>query len=170
MRALLCIALSLALSLAAPVAAAQNYDEMAAFDRALDDAIAQASRPGDERLSCDQLQAEIVATMQDPAVQTAVAENGAQAQQQLDLMNAAQGAMRAQIGVSLFMGLASAFIPGMGYLQPLMEARQERQRQETMERAAQMLERMLPIMPQMMRGQRLYELAQAQQCAFLRQQ
>lgn len=175
MRAvLLSTALSLALTLAAP-AAAQDYDAMSAnLEQSMADAQAQASRPGDEQLTCEQLENEIATTMQDPAVQSAVAQNGAGAQAQLDQMNAARGRMRAQMGVSLFMGIASSFIPGMGYAQmaqqQAMAAQQERQMHQNMEQMATMMERMQPIMPQMMRGQRVYELGQAKQCAFTQQQ
>ncbi len=111
--------------------------------------------------------------MSDPAVQSAVAANGADAQAQMDRMNEARGQMRAQMATSMFMGLASAFIPGMGYAQmatqQMQAAQYQRQQQQNMAQMATMMERMTPIMPQMMRGQRVYELAQAQQCAFIQQ-
>lgn len=171
MRALL-LSSAFALGLAfAPAALAQDYEAMAANMEA---AQAQAVRPGDEQLTCDQLQTEMTATMTDPAVQSAVAANGADAQAQMDRMNEAQGQMRASMAVNMFMGIASAFIPGAGYAQmaqqQMQAAQMQRQQQQNMQQMQVMLERMMPIMPQMMRGQRVYELAQAQQCAFIQQQ
>ncbi|MCC6787060.1 MAG: hypothetical protein IT547_04415 [Hyphomonadaceae bacterium] len=173
MRALLlCSALSIGMILA-PVAVAQDYAAMENLDQAMTAAQAQAAHPGDENLTCDQLQEEITTTMSDPAVQSAVAANGADAQAQMDRMNEARGQMRAQMATSMFMGLASAFIPGMGYAQmatqQMQAAQYQRQQQQNMAQMATMMERMTPIMPQMMRGQRVYELAQAQQCAFIQQ-
>lgn len=173
MRALLlCSALSIGMIIA-PVAVAQDYAAMENLDQAMTAAQAQAAHPGDEGLTCDQLQEEITTTMSDPAVQSAVAANGADAQAQMDRMNEARGQMRAQMATSMFMGLASAFIPGMGYAQmatqQMQAAQYQRQQQQNMAQMATMMERMTPIMPQMMRGQRVYELAQAQQCAFIQQ-
>ena len=156
MRALLhCSALSIGMIIA-PVAVAQDYAAMENLDQAMTAAQAQAAHPGDENLTCDQLQEEITTTMSDPAVQSAVAANGADAQAQMDRMNEARGQMRAQMATSMFMGLASAFIPGMGYAQmatqQMQAAQYQRQQQQNMAR-----------------GQRVYELAQAQQCAFIQQ-
>lgn len=170
---LLCSALSLSLALA-PVAAAQDMAAMANLEQSMAAAQAQASRPGDEQLTCEQLQEEMVANMQDPAVQSAVAANGAEAQAQLDRANQARGQMRAQMATGLFMGLASSFIPGAGYAQMatqrIQAAQMQQQQQQNMAQMAVMMERMSAIMPQMMRGQRVYELAQAQQCAFVQEQ
>lgn len=175
MRALL---FSTALTLClvyAPAAGAQDYDAMSAnMEQSMALAQAQAARDGDEALTCEQLETEIATTMQDPAVQSAVAANGAQAQAQLDQMNAARGQMRAQMGMSMFMGLASSFVPGLGYAQMAQQrmqaAQQQQQQQQNMAQMMEMAQRMESIMPQMMRGQRIYELGQAKQCAFTQQQ
>jgi hypothetical protein len=156
-----------------PVAAQSAEDRMLAMEQAMANAQAQASRPGDEALTCEQLEAEMVAVMQDPAVQATVAAQGADAQLQMDRMNAARDRARAQMGVSLFMGLASAFIPGAGYAQMIQQqamANQSRgMAEQRMAEMNAMAERMVPIMPQMFRGQRIYELAQGHQCAFVQE-
>ena len=167
------IAISAALALTP--AAAQDYDAMGAqMEQSMADAQAAAVRPGDEALTCEQLEGEIATTMQDPAVQEAVAANGADAQAQMDQMNAARGQMRAQMATSLFMGIASSFIPGLGYAQmaqqQMQAAQMQRQQQQNMAQMMEMAQRMQTIMPQMMRGQRIYELGQAKQCAFTQQQ
>lgn len=167
------LALSIALSVQ-PVAA-QDYEAMAAqMEQSVADAQAQAQRPGDETLTCEQLESEVVATIQDPQVQSVMAQNGAWAQGQLDQMNAAQGRAQAQIATSLFMGVASSFIPGLGYAQMaqqrVMAAEQQRQAQQNIAQMMEMSQRMSSIMPQLMRGQRVFELGQAKQCGFTQPQ
>lgn len=170
-QALALAAAILCLTVSGPVGAQSAEERMLAMEQAIADAQAQASRPGDEQLSCEQLEAEMVATMQDPAVQAAVAAQGADAQAQMERMNAARDQMRAQMGVGIFMSLASAFIPGAGYAQMIQQqAMANQSRSMADQHLAEMnamAERMTPIMPQLMRGQRVYELAQGRECAFV---
>ncbi len=74
---------------------------------------------------------------------------------------------------NLFMGIASSFIPGMGYAQMAQQqiqgAQMQRQANQNMAQMMEMAARMQTIMPQMMRGQRIYELGQAKSCAFTQQ-
>ncbi len=167
------IAISAALALTP--AAAQDYEAMAAqMEQAQADAQAAASRPGDEALTCEQLETEIATTMQDPAVQQVMAANGAVAQEQIDQMNALAGRARAQMATSMFMGIASSFIPGLGYAQmaqqQAMNAQYQRQANQNMAQMMETAQRMQTVMPQIMRGQRIYELGQAKSCAFTQQQ
>jgi len=78
------------------------------------------------------------------------------------------------MATSMFMGIASSFIPGLGYAQmaqqQAMNMQYQRQAQQNMAQMMEMGQRMQAIMPQMMRGQRVYELAQAKQCEFAQQQ
>lgn len=164
--------LAIAAVLGATPVVAQDYDAMAAqMEQSMAEAQAAANRPGDDQLSCEQLELEMTATMQDPQVQAVMAENGAFAQDQMDQMNAARGRARAQMATGLFMGIASSFIPGLGYAQMAQQqvtaAQQRQQAQRNMAQMMEMSQRMQTIMPQMMRGQRVYELAQAKQCAFV---
>ncbi len=174
MRAL-CSALALSLALPLQPAAAQApEDMMARMEAAQAEAQAQAVRPGDEALSCDALQAEMVATMQDPAVQAHMAQSGAWAQGQLDAAGEARSQMMGQMSVNIFLGLASSFIPGAGFAQMAaqraMAAGQQAQADQHMAGMMQQAEGAMTIMPQLMRGQRLYELGQAKQCAFVQEQ
>jgi hypothetical protein len=167
--------LAITAALAATPVFAQDYEAMGSqMEQSMADAQAAAARPGDEALTCEQLEVEIATTMQDPAVQEAVAANGADAQAQMDQMNAARGQMRAQMATSMFMGIASSFIPGMGYAQMaqqrMMAGQQQRAAQQNMAQVMEMAQRMQTIMPQLMRGQRVYELGQAKHCAFVQQQ
>jgi hypothetical protein len=162
-------------ALALTPAAAQDYEAMAAqMEQAQADAQAAATRPGDEALTCEQLENEMATTMQDPAVQQVMAANGAVAQEQMDQMNALAGRARAQMATSMFMGIASSFIPGLGYAQmaqqQMQAAQYQRQANQNMAQMMETAQRMQTIMPQIMRGQRVYELGQAKQCSFTQQQ
>lgn len=175
MRSLmLSIVVFAAAAVVAPAAAQPSEDMLANMSAAMAAAEEQAVHPGDDALTCDQLQEEMAGTAMDPAVQTFAVESGAWGQDQLAQANAAQSRMRAQMGMSLFLGLASSFIPGLGYAQmaqqQAMMAQQQQQAQAQMAQMMSMAERMIPVMPQLMRGKRVYELAQAQQCPFIQEQ
>jgi len=62
---------------------AQDYEAMA---KAMEKAQAEASKPGDEKLTCDQLQQQMVAIAQDPAFLAYVQAAGAEAQKELAQM------------------------------------------------------------------------------------
>jgi hypothetical protein len=140
----------------------QNYEAMVA---SLEAAQAAASRPGDERLSCDDLQAQVTEAMNDPAIAAWTATAGAAAQQELAAIQAAQdAATAAQTGASI----AGAFIPGgnaaaMAAAVAQAQAAQARGAQHMQQRLQQM-EQITTIMPQLMRGQRLVELAVMKNC------
>jgi hypothetical protein len=176
MRSLRCSTLALSLAFAAPLAAAQEgYEDTAArLEQSMADAQAQAQRPGDEDLACEQLESEMTTLMRDPAMQAFLAEQGAYSEEQLARMNAARGRARAQMGVGLFLGIASGFVPGLGYAQmaqqQMQAAQAQRDAEANMAQMTAMADRMTPIMPQMMRGQRVHDLAQAKQCAFVQPQ
>jgi hypothetical protein len=147
----------------------QMADMMAAQSAAQ----AAAVRPGDEALTCDQLQAEMTATMNDPKVQAVMADNGASAQAQMDKVRAAQsGAVAGAVGVSA-LGVASSFVPGLSWFSQgaamAQQATMAAQARETQRQISQMSGSTMSIMPQMMRGQRIYELASAKSCAFVNQ-
>ena len=76
---------------------------------------ASAARPGDDAKSCDALQAEMTATMNDPQVQTAMASMGASAQAQQDRAKAAQAGAVAGVATSTALGVAGSFIPGLSW-------------------------------------------------------
>ncbi len=112
--------------------------------------------------------------MQDPAVQAQLAQTGAWAEGQREAAGEARSRMLGQMGVNMFLGLASSFIPGAGYAQMAaqraMAAGQQAQMEQNMAGMMQMSEGVMTIMPQMMRGQRAaMNSAQAKQCAFLQE-
>jgi hypothetical protein len=160
----------LCLFLTRPADAQSVEEAMIRLEAAMVDAEAQAARPGDETLSCEALEAEMIAATQDPALQTLMVENGAWAQGQVDQMNAMAGRARAQMGMSMILGIASTFLPGAGYGQMLaqraIEANNQAMMEQNMERMMQMAESMLPFLPQLFRGQRVHALGVERQCAF----
>ena len=140
---------------------------------AMDSAQANAKHPGDEAMSCEALQDELVATMQDPAVQGIIAKQGAYAQEQQAKLKAAQeahgsGPSKGEIAAQMAMGFASGFVPGVGAGNMAAQAAQTQamasQAAANQAAMAERMREMATIMPQMMRGQRLIELAQKRKC------
>ena len=80
---------------------------------------ANASRPGDENLSCEALQAEMAAIAQSPEMQAFTQTAGAQAQANLAQINAAQAqqqaAAQARPGMArqIAQGVVSGVVPGV---------------------------------------------------------
>ena len=140
---------------------ASTYTDLQA---GLEAAQAAANRPGDAALGCDALEKELVASVKHPAVESYMAKSGAAAKQQMAAMNAAKGRAATQTALTLFgslvpggAGLGLAGTAAMAQSQQLEAARNIEQRM-------QQAQEMIGIMPQMMRGQRVIELAQARNC------
>jgi hypothetical protein len=172
-----CIASAAALLAAASVSAAQKgAPPMAQLGQDMGTAMAAAQasarQPGDENLTCDALQDQMIASVNTPAVKSIVAKQGAQAQAQMDKLNAARSnESKASVAAQVAQGFAASLVPGFGASQMAAAATQA---QAQMAQAAvnqqQMIANMqelMTIMPQMMRGQRLYELASAKKCAWI---
>jgi hypothetical protein len=155
--------------------AASAQDRMAASGASLEQAMAQAQadaiHPGDEQLTCDAMQAEMTAVMTDPSMRAELDQMGATAQAQQDRAQQQQSQQRAMIATGVVTGVISSFVPFAGYAQGAIMQQQMRQQQAQaevgMRETESMMGNMEASMPQMMRGQRLYDLAQAQDCAFL---
>jgi hypothetical protein len=165
--------MALALAYAAPVGA-QSVDPdamMAHMQASQAQAAADAARPGDGDMECDALLAEMSAVMNDPAVQQQMAGMGAWAEGRQGQADQARADMRAMMMGSFVTGIISSFVPGAGYAQSLaqqgMMNRQAVQADQNQAEMMGMAQGMETIMPQLMRGQRLHELAEARQCAFL---
>lgn len=163
------------LAAGAPALAQSRADQMSAAGQSLEASMAAAQaaavRPGDEQLTCDALQAEMAATMNDPAMQAQIASLGQWAQGQQDQANAARGQALGMAGASIAGGLAGAFIPGAGMAQALAAQAQigamQAQANANVAGRTAMMGNVEGMMPNIMRGQRIHELAQARQCAFL---
>jgi len=161
--------------------ARQSDQQMQKMQLAMADAQAKASRPGDNRMSCAEMQQELEGQMRQPAVRAAAAANGAIAQEKLDELDKAKSEASAQVATqmasNLFMGFASAFMPGMGMIagrgqQAQMQAKaaqDQAKAQQNTQDMMKMADNMIAILPQMMRGNRMMELAQAKNCDWMKQ-
>ncbi len=144
---------------------------------------AAAVRPGDEDLSCEALQTEMVAIAQSPAMQNFAQGFGAQAQADLDKLNEAQAEAEEQtksarkgIFRGIVRGAATAVTPGADKV--AARAQQAAAIAQNAELQAETNRNIEGILGQSgnvaamagpaMRGQRLLELAQARDCAWLK--
>jgi hypothetical protein len=133
---------------------------------------AAAKQQGDENLSCEALQEQMITSVNNPAVKTVVAKQGAQAQAQVEKLNAAQSSQsKASVAAQVAQGFAASLVPGFGAAQMAAAAAQAQgQVAQAAANQQQMMANMqdlMTIMPHMMRGQRLYELAAGKNCAWL---
>jgi hypothetical protein len=155
----------------------QQMQQMQKLQTAMADAQSKAVRPGDAAMNCDALQTDLQAAVLDPAVQNVAKENGAVAKEKLDEIEkgsaAAKAAVATQIASGLIAGLTSAFVPGIGALtgRAQQAAAQAAQAQAATAKNLQdmnaMMDRMIVILPQMMRGQHVMELAYGKQCPWI---
>lgn len=174
MRAVL-IAFTLVLVSASPSTAQPVGDDadqaMQRMEADMAAARAGAARPGDDALTCDQMEAEMAATMNDPQVQAGLAASGAQAEAMQGQADAARRQAMGMMGVGVAGSIIGSFVPGFGYAQQAMMMAQNagmRQRaQQNQDQIMQMGANMNAIMPQLMRGERLYQMAEARQCPFV---
>lgn len=140
-----------------------------AFRQALAAAEAGAARPGDEHLDCAQLQHELMATATDPALQARVQSLGAQAQKDIDATQAAQADVARRSATTA----AGAMVPGASgpaFASAVADAEAAKARGAThlQERMAQS-DQITAMMPQMLRGQRVVELARTRKCDWVEQ-
>ena len=143
---------------------ASTYGDMQAK---LEAAQAAANRPGDAALGCDALEKELVASVKHPAVESYIAKSGEAAKQQQAAMNAAKGRAATQTALTLFGSLVPGGAgPGLAGTAALAQSQQVDAAQNIQQRMQQAQE-MIGIMPQMMRGQRVIELAQGKNCDWL---
>ena len=140
---------------------------------AMEDAQKNAKRPGDDSLTCDALQNELVATVQDPAVQSVMQKQGAwgkEQQEKLDEARANSGGAGSTAG-QLAAGFIAGFVPGFGAARSAAQnAQMHRQMQQAaanQEELQQRMQEMMTIMPQLMRAQRVSELAQRRKCDWI---
>jgi hypothetical protein len=144
-----------------PPAGMQDYEAMM---KAMEKAQAEANQPGDERLTCEQLQAQLVAVAQDPAFLAYVQTAGAAAQKDMAQMQISQSELAAKTAATII----ASTVPGaaMGHMAASAAENQAKAAQgaaRLQERMAQG-QQMMAFMPKMMRGQRLVELAVVRKC------
>jgi hypothetical protein len=173
-----------------PVFAVHSQGRRAAEAQALEaqleaaqaEGTANAVRPGDESLTCDQLQAEIATVAQSSEIQAGLAPFAEQAQADQAQVAEAQQQVEQQTPTpqrggglfrSLAQGAASAALPNSvaASAQTAAAAAQAAQMRGQAEQRQQQIfgqgQQMAAMMGPAMRGQRLIELAEAKKCAWL---
>lgn len=139
----------------------QDYQAMA---KAMEKAQAEASRPGDERLTCDQLQEQVVGIAQDPAFLAQVQTAGIEAEKDMAQMEAAKKEMAAKSAATAI----ASMVPGaaMGHMMASAAENQAKMAQGAARMQSRMdqAQQMMAFMPKLMRGQRLLELAVVRKC------
>src|SRR5437762_4011474 len=139
----------------------KEYAEMAA---AMQAAQARAMRPGDEALPCAALEKELVSSMNDPAVQAYAAKSSAAAQKNLTAAEKSKAPMTPQAAAALAasLGAGGGLPPGLAGPPGLAAQAQAAQKLQ-----AEQMKQMIPIMPQMMRSQRVMQLGAVKQCSWM---
>jgi hypothetical protein len=161
------IAILVAACCLTPASAQPSMQELLKMQDAMQSAQANASRPGDEELDCTALEREMVASVSDPALLEHVAQAGDRAAADQARMREAQAQMPVQAALTVFASLA----PGgawaqIGAAQAQMPVQKE-QAAQRVDRIRSDGQAMMQFLPQMMRGQRVIELAQRRGCSWV---
>ena len=139
----------------------QDYQSMM---KAMERAQAEANQPGDQQLTCTQLEEQLVAIAQDPAFRAHVTAAGISAEKDMAQMQAAQSEIAAKTAATII----ASTVPGaaMGHMTASAAENQAKIAQGAARMQSRMAEgmQMMAFMPKLMRGQRLVELGTAQQC------
>ena len=163
-----CSTLALSAMLALQPARAQTADELSErIEAAMTTAEAEAMRPGDDALTCEQIEVETVAIAQDSDYQAHTAAMNDATRSMHEQARGARGRAAVQVVGNIALGVASSYVPGLGYAQMLAQYLRGNDEPEASPEALSMMASLEASMPYMMRSARLYELAQTQQCAFL---
>jgi hypothetical protein len=139
----------------------KEYAEMAA---AMQAAQARAMRPGDEALPCAALEKELVSSMNAPAIQAYSEKSAAAAQKHATTAEKTKGPMTPQAAAALAasLGAGGGFPTGLAASPDLATQAQVAQKLQ-----AEQMKQMIPVMPQIMRSQRLTQLAFVKQCTWM---
>jgi hypothetical protein len=156
-----CISVALALFAGSAWAQGQDYQAMA---KAMEQAQADAIKPGDEKLSCEQLEEQLISLTQSPEFQAQVEAGAAEAQKQQAAMNVAKGQIALQTFRTVIMTtMPGAAMPGMASAQSQAMAQGAQSMEQTKQRMEQ-AQKMMGLLPMLMRGQRVIELGSGKKC------
>jgi hypothetical protein len=144
-----------------PPGGMQDYEAMM---KAMEKAQAEANQPGDERLTCEQLQVQLVAVAQDPAFLAHMQAAGVAAQKDMAQMQVAQSEIAAKTAATII----ASTVPGaaMGHMAASAAENQAKVAQGAARVQQRMADgqQMMAFMPKLMRGQRLIELGMVRKC------
>ena len=131
---------------------------------AMQAAHANAARQGDEKLSCEALEAELVAVTADPALQAQIEAAGQAAQRDQTAMQGSSGLAAMQT----IRTVMASFLPGAAMGTFIVDSAQTQaqgaQAADRMQSRMLQAQQMMTVLPQLLRGQRLIELASAKPC------
>ena len=173
------LALVLVAIAARPVSSQNSMQPHQKMQAAMVEAQRKASKKGDEKLSCDALLAELVSVTQDPAMQAAAIKLGAWSKEKQDELNAKAAAAKGEMAVGMTMGLmsglVSALMPGLSAMtggagmarQQAQATAQQAEAARNVQSIAEMGNVMMPILPNLMRGERVITLAQTRNCEWV---
>lgn len=141
-----------------------GQQDYGAMTKGMETAQLDASQPGDDKLSCDELQEQMLAIAQDPAFLEHVEAAGAAAEKDMAQMQVGKGEVAAKSAATVI----AATVPGadMSHMMATAMENQSRAAQGKARREARMAQgqQMMGFMPKLMRGQRLIELGAARKC------
>lgn len=139
----------------------QDYQAMMQM---MERAQAEANQPGDERLTCDKLQEQLVGIAQDPAFLAHVKAVGVAAEKDRAQMQVAQSEIAAKTAATAI----ASMVPGaaMGHMVASAAENQAKVAQGAARMQSRMADaqQMMAFMPKLMRGQRLLELGMVRKC------
>jgi hypothetical protein len=154
----------------APVVAPQA--DMMKLQMTMLEAQQKAIKPGDEALPCEALQKELVATMNDPAIQAYAAKTNAAYAEQLTAQQ-----KKGPLTVDAAAALAAALAPGAGFAglggmpnitpgQPVTPAQMQQAMAAQQQAMTAYMNQLAPIMPALMRSQHVTQLAAVKNCVW----
>jgi hypothetical protein len=145
-------------------AAAQDPSQYANLATAYESAQRDAIRNGDEKLDCPALEQQLIEAVTTPAVLDYIAKSGEQAQRDSKQVKPDPTKMTAQAALAAFSSLA----PGGAWVGMSAAAAQtqgmQAQTAQNIEQRMRQANEMVTILPQLLRGQRVIELAQTRKC------
>lgn len=154
---------SLALSCSA-LAQQADFQKLSA---ALEKAQRESIRRGDEELDCPALEKQLIEQVTAPSVQGYIEKAGEQAARDQEKTKPDAAKMTGQAALTAFSSLA----PGGGWVSLMASAMQmqgmQAQTAQNLQQRMQQADEMVKILPQLLRGQRVIELAQERRCEWL---
>lgn len=157
----------------APQVAVPAQADMMKFQTAMVAAQAAAVKPGDEALPCEALHKELVSTMNNPAIQAYAAKTNVAYAKELEAQQQKKTPMTPEAAAALAAALApGAGLAGMAQMPPMVPGPAMTPQQMQQMIAAQQqasiayMNQLTPIMPALMRSQRVTMLAMTKNCTW----
>ena len=134
------------------------------------DAQQKAIKPGDEALPCEALQKELLSTMNDPAIQAYAAKTNAAYAKEVAQKKAPMTAdAAAALAAALSAGAATSGAAGMPAItpgQPITPQQMQQMMAAQQQASIAYMSQLAPIMPALMRSQRVTMLAVTKNCVW----